>query len=192
MAMAAIPLLEMAGTAAAPMIEDLIGAEMLQKISPLAKKALSHVIKSKAVHKGLKKIGNKFFGKHHKTARGLLKKGQKIAGVLGGKQAHKLIKGGLNVGASLGMLDQDQADNIMGGYNKALSLHDQLSNFNKKHVGLTPKVNLGALPDIEELAEEVAEEEPQRKNNKKYGKKSDEVSDLWDLIDDLRDDLRQK
>ena len=153
MALALAPLAEMAGSAMAPMVEDLVGKEAYQTLSPLAKQALSKVMHSKKTGRALHKIGNHFFGKKHKTARKLLRKGRSVAGVFAGKDAQKLIKGGLKVGSSLGMLSPDQADNIAEGYKKALSIHDKMSQFNKKHEGLTPK-NVKA-DDIKNIMEDL-------------------------------------
>lgn len=136
------PLAEMAGSMVLPEIEGLVGAETAKVLSPLAKSALSSLVSSKAIGKLPHKLGNLFFGKHHKTARHLIKKGSKVAGVLSSKQTHKLIKDGLNVGQAFGMLDANQANSILDTHKQAMSLHDQLSSFNKKYDPLSPKFDM--------------------------------------------------
>ena len=131
MAMAVPILAELAGPTIAPILEDLLGKEAFEKLSPIGQKALTKVLESKAAKKVAHKLGNKFFGK--KThARSLLKKGRSIAGVAFGKNAHKLIGTGLDLGQSFGLLDKNQAEAIKSGYEKASSFHDKLSQFNKK------------------------------------------------------------
>jgi len=130
MALAALPLAEMAGSVIAPGLESMIGKETYSKLAPLAKEGLHKVLKSKAVSKIGHKLGNKLFGKS-KTARKLMKGASKVAGIATGKGAQKLVKSGLGIGQDLGLVSGKTADNILGGYNKALSLHDKLSNFNQ-------------------------------------------------------------
>lgn len=141
--LALAPLAEMAGAAAMPAIESLIGAESAKVLTPVAKKALTSIAGSKAASSLAHKLGNHFFGGKSKTARKLIKKGGKVAGVLASKQTHKLIEQGLNVGQGLGMLDSSQANSILDAHSKAMSVHDQLSAFNQKHDPLSPKFDMG-------------------------------------------------
>ena len=140
------PLVEMGASAAAPAIESLIGKEMASTVTPMAEKALGHLISNKSVHKKIGKLGNHLFGhKHHKTARSLINKGSKVANMASSKQAQSLLNTGLSVGQGLGVVSNDQANKIKSGYGKALSLHDQMSEFNKPDDPLVGKVS---LPDM--------------------------------------------
>ena len=140
------PLVEMGAAAAAPTIESLVGKEMASTVAPLAQKALGHIISSKSVHKKIGRLGNHLFGhKHHKTARSLMSKGSKIANIASSKQAQGLMKAGLSVGEATGVLSGSQAANIKSGYGKALSMHDQLSKFNKPEDPLVGKVSLQSI-----------------------------------------------
>lgn len=130
---AAAPVLaELAGPTLAPFLEEMIGPAVMKTLSPVAKKALTHVLHSKAAGKAMKKIGNKFFGKKHKHARHFLKKAAHVSNVAFGKKAHKLVKHGLDIGEGLGVIDDKQAHKIKSGYEKASEWHDKLSHFNKK------------------------------------------------------------
>lgn len=120
MALAAIPIAEMAGSTIAPALESMVGKETYDKLAPLAKEGLHKIVKSKAVKNVGHKLANSVFGKS-KTARKLAKVAKKSKGI---------VKTGLKAGADLGIISEKTKDNIMGGYDKALSLHDKLSEFN--------------------------------------------------------------
>ena len=139
------PLVEMAGAAAAPTIESLVGAEAAKTVTPLAQKALSSLSKSKMAHSAIHKIGNHLFNTKNKTARNLLDKGSKVANLATSKQAHKLLGEGLKIGKDVGILDESQAKKILDTHGKAMALHDQLSSFNKKDHVLDTKGSLNNL-----------------------------------------------
>lgn len=148
------PLAEMAGAAAAPALESLVGEEAAKVVSPTAEKALKSLVTSKHVTSGLHKLGNKFFGsKAGKTARNIAKKSDKVMGVVAGKQAHKLLGSGLEIGKGLGIIDDNQAKNVLDAHAKAMSLHDKLSAFNKKDDPLKPKVD---MKDVMSAAQAMA------------------------------------
>lgn len=138
------PLVEMAGAAAAPAIEGLVGKEAAKVLTPAAGKALKAIAHSDAAKSVVGKVGgklaNSFFGKHSKTARNIAKKASSVMGVATGKTAHKVLGHGLDVASGLGILDKSQADSILDAHKKAMSLHDTLSAFNKKHDPLAPRV----------------------------------------------------
>lgn len=147
--MAALPLAEMAGTAIAPALEDLVGKETYDKLAPMAKEGLSKVIQSKAAQSVKTKIANKFFSKGS-TARKLLRGAKSIAGIASSPMAQSLVSGGLSLGSDLGLISNDTADNIKSGYDKALSLHDKLSSFNtpsEKAPVVPEEVSEGMSPD---------------------------------------------
>lgn len=133
MAFLAPAIAELAGSVAGPALESAIGGEVAQKLAPLAKKGLEHIVTEKNVGGLFHKLGNHFFGKKNKSARKLMQKGRSIAGVAFGKNAHKILGTGLNIGKGLGVLSDDQANQILSGHQKAMSIHDKLSEFNKKH-----------------------------------------------------------
>ena len=145
-AMAAAPeLASLAGQAATSVLGGKVSKEVLDKAVPYVEKGASKLLKSKVFHKGLSKgihkIGNAVFGKHHKTARDLLKKGGKVAGMLASKEAHNVLKTGLDVGKELGMISNKTASSLLDGHKKAMSVHDKLSKFNKIHQQLKPKAD---------------------------------------------------
>jgi hypothetical protein len=114
-----------------PALASLLGKETAANLTPMAEKALNKLIHSKMTRKLAHNIGNKFFGKKHKTARSFLRKGRSVAGVAFGKKGHKFMNRGLDLGTHLGMLDKNQAHNIKNAYEKASSFHDKLSKINK-------------------------------------------------------------
>jgi len=142
------PLGEMALTSLAPELESLIGAEAAKVLTPLARQGIGKVASSGIIGKGLSKLGNTLFGRHSKTARKLMKKGSSVAGVAFDPRTQGLLKGGMGVAQDLGMVDKSTADNILGGYNKALSLHDKMSQFNKKRDPLKGNISIPKLPDV--------------------------------------------
>lgn len=137
----------LAGLAGGAGLHKLMGSKIGKHLSSDAKKSLEHIVNSKTVHKGLSKLGNSYFGKHSKTARHLLHKGAKVAGmVAGSKTAHKVLTEGLGIGQQLGMLGKHQSSNILDKYNHAMSLHDKMSKINEKHDPLNQKVDYSSLP----------------------------------------------
>ncbi len=145
------PLAAMAGEAALPAIEGIVGTEASKVLTPLATEGLKKVQKSGLIEKGLSKLGNSLFGKHSKTARKLMKKGSSVAGVAFNPKTQNLINKGLGVAQGLGVLNESQASNIKDGYSKALSLHDRLSQFNKKDDPLKPKFDPPSEPTYDKI-----------------------------------------
>lgn len=114
-------------------LADLLGHHVMNKLSPSAVHGLENIVESKKRGGFLHKLGNHMFGRKHKNARHFLRKARHIAGVSLGKDAHKVLGEGLNIGKALGVLSGDQANQILSGHEKAMSIHDKLSDFNKKH-----------------------------------------------------------
>lgn len=127
--MAALALAPLAAKVAGPAVASLVGPEAAKFLTPMAKMGLEKLVKSKAVGKGIRKLGNALFGKKKgKSARKLLKKGRSIAGVASGK--NNILGKGLDLAGDLGMLDKNQREAIKTGHEKAMSFHDQLSSMN--------------------------------------------------------------
>jgi hypothetical protein len=129
MALAIAPIAASLAGVAEPAVASLLGPTIAKNLTPMAKAGLEKLVKSKVAGKAVHKIGNALFGKKHKTARKLFKKGRSIAGVVGGQG--KTLDKGLNLAGDLGMLDKNQKEAIKTGHEKAMSLHDQLSEMNK-------------------------------------------------------------
>jgi hypothetical protein len=127
----ALALAPLAGMALEPAIASILGPAVAKNLSPLAMKGVEKLIKSKVAGKAVHKIGNALFGKKHKTARKLMKKGRSIAGVAFGKNSKNILGKGLDLAGDLGMLDEGQREAIKTGHAKAMSIHDQLSELNR-------------------------------------------------------------
>ena len=133
MAMAA-PLIAMGASAAAPYISQ----NALKLLSPLAESALNKVISSGAIGKIGGKLANRFFGKKHSTARKLMNKAKKAAKFAVSDEGTAMLNQGLDIGEALGAIDKGTVDSVKEKHSdakdmheKALSIHDQLSGFNK-------------------------------------------------------------
>jgi hypothetical protein len=127
----ALALAPIAASLAEPAIASLLGPAVAKNLTPLAKAGLEKLVKSKVAGKAVHKLGNALFGKKHKTARKLLKKGRSVAGVAFGKNSGKILGKGLDLAGDLGMLDEHQREAIKTGHEKAMSIHDQLSELNR-------------------------------------------------------------
>ena len=183
--LAAPEIAELAGSTIGPMLGNKFGDAAGKRLTSLGTKGLESALSSPLFHKKLgqasHKIGNALFGKHHKTARSLMHKAGKIGGALTSQKAHNLLKGGLAIGSDLDLVSKGTGKSILDAHSKAMSVHDQLSKFNKLHKSLTPKydkhsstlANPGnkmtdpALAALKKVAAERARPPPSRQPSKR-------------------------
>jgi len=168
MALALAPIAASLAGVAEPAVASLLGPAIAKNLTPMAKAGLEKIVKSKVAGKAVHKIGNALFGKKHKTARKLMKKGRSIAGVPGGG---KILGKGLDLAGDLGMLDKHQREAIKTGHEKAMSLHDQLSEMNKPDK--SGKMDYSEKDDERDNDERDNDEEDKQKSLRIYQKQLD-------------------
>lgn len=124
-----IPALEALGTTVGPYLAELLGEKAVKSLTPLAKSAITKLIHSGVLEKGMHKIGNKIFSKN-KTARSLFNKGRKLSSHIFSEKGSKILGQGLDLASDIGLLSPEKHNAINEGYRKAMSFHDKLSSIN--------------------------------------------------------------